>query len=83
MLVSMNLTEYILSVPNRFVFAVSYVKMDDISHGLTKPYILDVKIGAQCWSHDAPVNKQQRQKLRCPHLDDIRFQILGAKVSTA
>lgn len=55
--------------------------MEDESYGLVKPHILDVKIGAKPWDPEASPEKQQRQKLRCPHLDEICFQILGARVS--
>ena len=63
------------------MFSVVYIKMEDESYGLVKPHILDVKIGAKPWDPEASPEKQQRQKLRCPHLDEICFQILGARVS--
>lgn len=50
-------------------------------YGMNKPTTLDVKIGARCWEPCASMEKQQRQKLRCPYLDEVCFQILGARVS--
>ena len=56
--------------------------MVDTTHTFLKPHILDIKIGAMAWEPTAPEDKIQRQKGRCPHLDEICFQILGAKVRT-
>lgn len=54
--------------------------MVDATHNYTKPHILDVKIGAKAWAPDCEPEKVQRQKSRCPHLDSIKFQVLGARV---
>lgn len=54
--------------------------MVDATGGFIKPHSMDIKIGARCWEPQAPADKIKRQKARCPHLDEICFQVLGAKV---
>ena len=64
------------------ILTVLYVKLVDITHSFRKPHILDIKIGAFAWEPTAAEDKIQRLKSKCPYLDEIRFQIIGAKVST-
>jgi len=54
--------------------------MKDLTSGMLKAHTIDVKIGAQGWAPDSSPEKVKRQKARCPYVDEICFQLLGAKV---
>lgn len=60
--------------------AVIYIKMEDATYSFVRPHLIDVKIGAEAWEPTASKEKIHRQRVRCPYLSEIGFQVLGAKV---
>lgn len=63
------------------LIVVTYIHMVDATHKYSLPHIIDIKIGAKAWAPDSSEEKVARQKARCPHLDAIKFQVLGARVN--
>ena len=53
-----------------------FIKLEDVTAKFSSPCIMDVKVG----DFYANAKKFARWKVRCPALDDVRFQVDGVKV---
>ena len=64
-----------------FLFAVTFMKLGDITKRYNKPCIMDVKMGAITWDPEADADKIHREKAKYPYADEIGFHLLGMRVS--
>jgi len=60
---------------------VSYLKLSDVTRPFAKPSIMDVKIGAITYDSEADSEKRQRERAKFPKLEQVKFQLVGMKVS--
>jgi len=56
------------------------LKIEDLTHGLKQPCIVDLKMGTQTYTEDAPQNIIDREKNKYPPQSIIGFRIVGMKV---
>jgi 1D-myo-inositol-tetrakisphosphate 5-kinase/inositol-polyphosphate multikinase len=59
---------------------VKYIKMKDISFGIQKPSVIDLKIGKITYDPEATPDKIARQKLKYPPSEQTGFQLMGMRV---
>jgi 1D-myo-inositol-tetrakisphosphate 5-kinase/inositol-polyphosphate multikinase len=62
---------------------VTYIKMDDITHGICEPSVMDLKMGQITYDPEANEEKILRQQLKYPPQKTLGFQLLGMRVSLA
>jgi inositol-polyphosphate multikinase len=54
--------------------------MKDISFGIQKPSVIDLKIGQITYDPEATPDKIARQKLKYPPSEQTGFQLMGMRV---
>lgn len=62
-------------------FAVSYLKLEDVTRKFMKPCIMDIKVGPVTYDMEADPEKIKREKSKFPALEEVGFQVVGIKVS--
>eukprot|EP00128_Syssomonas_multiformis_P005489 Colp12_sorted_trinity150504_noHs@15886 len=59
---------------------VDYMKLENITHGMKKPCILDLKMGTQTYGEDASPEKAAKERAKYVHQETIGFRFCGMKV---
>jgi len=60
---------------------VVYVKLEDIAREFRRPCVMDIKVGPITYDHEADEAKIGREKAKSPSLPQVKFQIVGIRVS--
>jgi len=60
---------------------VVYVKLEDIAREFRHPCVMDIKVGPITYDHEADEAKIGREKAKSPSLPQVKFQIVGIRVS--
>jgi len=59
----------------------SYLVMENLTHGLKEPCVLDLKMGQQTYDETATPAKIEREKKKYPPQEAIGFRIVGMRVA--
>lgn len=60
-----------------------YLALENLTHGMKRPCVLDLKMGTQTYDEDASAEKQAKEKKKYPPQSRIGFRIVGMKVHRA
>ena len=64
------------------VYAVVYLKLENITRGFSNPSVMDIKVGSVTYDHEADDAKIARELAKSPALRDVAFQIVGIRVGS-
>lgn len=57
-----------------------WLLMEDLTHGMIKPCVVDVKTGFKSWDPDAPAKKSAYEMRKYPQQQTIGFRVSGMRV---
>lgn len=57
----------------------AYIVLDNLTHGMPAPHVMDIKIGTQSYDDDAPEEKKRKHKAKFPLQEEIGVRMVGIK----